>query len=312
MSLFLAMLTQGKAQLIRVESILSSDSLMIGEQVNYTLRVDALSELELRLPHIQDTLSSFLEVISPLSSDTVILDGRTLIEHSYLITGFEAGSQIIPSQEVGYLRGSLVDTARSMPLIINVYDPIVDTTQQIKPIKPPINTPLTFKELFPWLAVGFGGLLFLGIALWLIRRYLKRRRDPDAYYQKPLEPAHVIAFRALDKLKEEKIWTKGAVKQYYSRLTEITRQYIERQYDIPAMESTTEEILQAFRRANPKDQLLDEILRELLELADLVKFAREDPLPVDNQTNLNNAYIFVQKTYPMFQGVEEEKEASDE
>ncbi len=63
---------------------------------------------------------------------------------------------------------------------------------------------------------------------------------------------------------------------------------------------TTEEILQAFRRASPEDQLLDDILRELLELADLVKFAREDPLPVDNQTNLNNAYIFVQKTYPQF------------
>jgi hypothetical protein len=312
MSLFLVVVMPGKAQLIRVESILSSDSLMIGEQINYTLRVDALSELEIRLPAIQDTLSSSLEVISPLSSDTVTLDGRTLIEQSYLITGFEAGSQIVPSQEVIYLRGALIDTARSMPLIINVYDPIVDTTQQIKPIKPPINTPVTFKEMLPWLAAGFGGLLLLGIALWLIRRYLKRKRDPEAYYQKPLEPAHVIAFRALDKLKEEKIWAKGEVKHYYSRLTEITRQYIERLYDIPAMESTTEEILQAFRRANPEDQLLDEILRELLELADLVKFAREDPLPVDNQTNLNNAYIFVQKTYPMFHGEEEEKEAADE
>ena len=77
------------------------------------------------------------------------------------------------------------------------------------------------------------------------------------------------------------------------------------------MESTTEEILQAFRRANPEDQLLDEILKELLELADLVKFAREDPLPVDNQTNLNNAYIFIQKTYPLFYGLEEKKEAAD-
>jgi hypothetical protein len=66
------------------------------------------------------------------------------------------------------------------------------------------------------------------------------------------------------------------------------------------MESTTEEILLAFRRSNPEDTLLDEILQELLELADLVKFAKEDPLPVDNQTNLNNAYIFVQKTYPQF------------
>ena len=78
------------------------------------------------------------------------------------------------------------------------------------------------------------------------------------------------------------------------------------------MESTTEEIIHAFKRANPEDLLLDDILKDLLELADLVKFAREDPLPVDNQTNLNNAYIFVQKTYPQFYALDEKKEASDE
>jgi hypothetical protein len=309
--LFLVLAMPVKGQLIRVESKLSSDSLMIGEQISYTLRVDAASELKFRLPAIQDTLSSSLEVISLFSSDTTVSEGRTVIEQTYIITGFESGSQIVPSQEVVYMRGTTVDTARSMPLIINVYDPVVDTTQQIKAIKPPINTPVSFKEVLPWVAAGLGGLLLVGATVWLLRRYLKRKRDPEAYTKKPLEPAHVVAFRDLDKLKKEKIWTKGEVKRYYTRLTEITRHYIERLYDIPAMESTTEEILQAFRRANPEDLLLDEILKELLELADLVKFAREDPLPVDNQTNLNNAYIFVQKTYPLFYQAEEKKEAAD-
>ena len=110
----------------------------------------------------------------------------------------------------------------------------------------------------------------------------------------------MVAFRELDRLKEEKLWEKGEVKAFYTRLTEITRHYMERQYGIPAMERTTEEILEAFRRANMEDNLLDEMLKDLLELADLVKFAKEDPLPVDNQTNLNNAHIFVQKTYPLF------------
>jgi len=309
--LFSLQLIPLKGQLISVESILSSDSLMIGEQINYTLRVDAASELELRLPLIQDTLSSSLEVISPISSDTISMEGRMVIEQAYIITGFESGSQIVPSQEVIYMRGGLIDTARSMPLIINVYDPVVDTSQQIKPIKPPITTPVSFKEVLPWAGAGLGGLLIVGAAIWMIRRYLKRMRDPEGFTKKPLDPAHVIAFRDLDRLKEEKIWTKGEVKHYYTRLTEITRHYIERLYDIPAMESTTEEIIQSFRRANPEDQMLDEILKELLELADLVKFAREDPLPVDNQTNLNNAYIFVQKTYPLFYREEEKNEAVD-
>lgn len=308
----LLLILPAKGQLISVQSIAGRDSLMIGEQINYTLRVDAASDLEFILPAVGDTLSSTLEVISQLGSDTILSEGRTVVEQHYVITGFESGSQILPSMEVVYRRGDIIDTARSMPLILNIYDPVVDTTQQIKPIKPPINTPLSFKEVLPWAAAGLGGLLLAGFAFWFFRRYLKRKKDPEGKLQKPLEPAHIIAFRELDKLKQEKIWAKGQVKHYYTCLTNITRQYIERQYDIPAMESTTDEILHAFQKANPEDSLLDEILRELLELADLVKFAREDPLPVDNQTNLNNAYIFVQKTYPLFYGIDEQKEPDHE
>lgn len=310
--LILVFLAPARGQLIRVESLVSRDSLLIGEQIDYILRIDADRELEFILPAIQDTLSSTLEVISRFPADTAVVEGRTVVEQRFTITGFEAGSQIVPSQEVLYRRGGSLDTARSMPLIINLYDPPVDTTQLIKPIKPPINTPLSFREVLPWAAAGLGGLFLVGAAWWFIRRYLRRKKDPEGFSSKPMEPAHVIAFRELDRLKKEKLWDRGEVKQYYTRLTEITRHYIEQQYAIPAMESTTEEILHAFSQANPDDSLLDEILKELLELADLVKFAREDPLPVDNQTNLNNAYIFVQKTYPRFSELEENKEAGDD
>jgi hypothetical protein len=285
---------------------------MIGEQISYTLRIDAEPDVEFLFPTIQDTLSSKLEIISKLDPDTIYSESLTVVEQHFLITGFETGSQIIPSMEVIYKRGNLLDTARSMPLIINLYEPLVDTTQQIKPIKAPINTPMSFKEILPWAAAGLGGLLLIGSAFWFISRYLKRKRDPEGVSQKPLEPPHVIAFRELDKLKEEKIWAKGEVKKYYTRLTEITRQYIERQFDIPAMESTTDEILHAFQKANPEDMLIDEMLRELLELADLVKFAKENPLPLDNQSNLNNAYLFVQKTYPLFYSLDDKKEPDNE
>lgn len=311
-SLFLLLNPALSGQLISVQSLLERDSLMIGEQINYTLKIDAEKDLELKLPLIRDTLSGTLEVISQLGSDTIASGDRIVVEQHYLITGFESGSQLLPSQEVIYRRGAIFDTARSMPLIVNLYDPVVDTSQQIKPIKPPINTPLSFKEILPWAAAGLGVLLLIGLSAWFLTRYLRRKQDPEAFLQKIQEPAHVIAFRELDKLKEEKIWTRGEVKQYYTRLTEITRQYLERQYEIPAMESTTDEILHAFKRANPEDNMLDEILQGLLELADLVKFAREDPLPVDNQTNLNNAYIFVQKTYPLFYSPEQKKEMGHE
>lgn len=164
-ALFTLLLLPAEGQLIRVQSLLSTDSLLIGEQMQYTLRVEADGEVEFILPQIKDTLSSSLEVLSLLSSDTIVSDQRKVIERSYLLTVFDPGSHIVPSQEVIYKRGALLDTARSMPLILHVYAPEVDTSMQIKPIKPPINTPVTLKEILPgwgrtgsFTACGWGGL----------------------------------------------------------------------------------------------------------------------------------------------------------
>ncbi len=289
-----------EAQLIRVASDVSSDSMMIGDQILYTLRVEAAENVDFRVPSMGDTLSRNLEVLALLSADTTVAEGTRRVEHDYLITSFESGMQILPAQKVVYSFDGLTDTALSMPLIIRVHEPAVDTTKAIKPIKAPINTPLTFMELLPWIAFGIGGLFLVTMVVALVWIYRQRRKDPEIFRIKPREPAHVIAFRELDRLKEEKLWEKGQVKEFYTRLTGITRTYIERQYGIPAMERTTGEILEAFRRSNTEDGLLDEILEELLQLADLVKFAKEDPLPMENQTNLNNAYLFVQKTFPLF------------
>lgn len=292
--------TSAHAQLISVMSQVSSDSIMIGDQVVFNIHVEAAENVSFTLPLISDTLNSNIEVISPISTDTSLVDGRRVVDHSYMITGFDQGMQVIPPQHVVYTFNNIADTALSMPLIIQVFSPVVDTTRQIKPIKPPINTPLTFREMLPWITIGIGGWMVATLLMALVWMYRQRRKDPEIFSLKPQEPAHVVAFRNLDKLKEEKLWEKGQIKQFYTRLTEITRNYIEKQYGIPAMERTTGEILDAFRRSNTEDSMLDEMLKELLELADLVKFAKKDPLPVDNQTNLNSVYLFVQKTYPYF------------
>lgn len=308
--LFLAMALH--AQLISVRSLVSSDSLMIGDQVNFTLRVEAAPDLPFNMPMLQDTLSSSLELLSPVMGDTSLSDDGQVVEHSYLMTSFEAGMHMLPAQEVRYEYNGQVDTARSMPLMIRVYEPEVDTTQAIRDIKAPINTPLSFRELLPWMLLGLGVLLLGTLVAALIWIYLRHRKNPEIFSMKPLEPPHVEAFRQLDELKEAKLWEQGQVKAFYTRLTEITRHYIERQYGIPAMEQTTDDILDAFRASNLDDPLLDDMLEELLELADLVKFAREDPLPLENQTNLNNAYLFIQKTFPMFHSEMEEAEEKQE
>jgi hypothetical protein len=190
------------AQLISVQSGMSSDSMMIGDQMRFTLRVEAAENVHFAMPVIRDTLSRNLEVLYPLSADTSLSGGSIVVEHAYAVTGFESGRQLVPAQEVVYSFRGETDTALSMPFMITVYDPVVDTSQAIMPIKPPINTPVTFREILPWLAVGLGGALALAATIFAIWYFRKKKQDPDGFSLRPKEPAHVIAFRELDKLKE--------------------------------------------------------------------------------------------------------------
>ncbi len=75
--------------------------------------------------------------------------------------------------------------------------------------------------------------------------------------------------------------------------------YIEERFEIPAMESITSEILEDFKKYSYDDDYLLEILENMLNLSDLVKFAKEDPSPTENETNLSQAYILIEKTKPV-------------
>jgi hypothetical protein len=112
-----------------------------------------------------------------------------------------------------------------------------------------------------------------------------------------------VALRELDRIKDEKIWQKDKIKEYYSQVTEVLRVYIEDRFGIPAMEQTSGEIFTSFEIN--KNLISDKTLLYLgriLPLADLVKFAKYFPFPDDHNIVLANAYLFVNDTKP-----EEEK-----
>jgi hypothetical protein len=115
--------------------------------------------------------------------------------------------------------------------------------------------------------------------------------------EKPKEPAHVVALRELDRIKDEKLWQKDKTKQYYSEVTDVIRTYIEDRFEIRAMEQTTDEIMTSFRY---RRDLLNEKsmgnLSQILSLADLVKFAKYHPLPDDDNLTLVNSYFFINET----------------
>ena len=183
-------------------------------------------------------------------------------------------------------------------LLVEVGTVPVDTSLAIKDIKAP------FEEKYTWIDwlkdnmyVVYGALaaiLIVAVVIFLIRHF-RKVPPPTVVIEKPKIPAHVIAFEKLDKLKEEKLWQEGKLKLYHSSLSEIVREYIENRFKMPAMEQTTDEILHGFRNIAIDEESKTK-LKQLLFLSDMVKFAKEQPLPNENEISIANAYDFVNGT----------------
>ncbi len=296
-------------QQIEVSATIDSLYILIGSQTNITLEVTKPSSRDVQFPLILDTLSRDIEVLdqTPLDSTSLAEEQNTRLTKTLTVTSFEGGYHTIPpfkfftKNEVGG-----IDTLMTNPLSLEVLLVPVDTTQAIKPIKAPEEIPYTIRDAMPWI---LGGLLLLAIVLGIIF-FLRRKKEPEAPVLRPIpkEPAHVIAYRELDKLKEEKLWQSGEVKAFHSRLTEIIRGYIEHRFQIPALERTSDEVFKSFKDKELAEKIPFEDLHRMLMLADLVKFAKGQPEPSENHNSLEQAYAFVQKTFNI---LIEEKPTSD-
>jgi hypothetical protein len=184
----------------------------------------------------------------------------------------------------------------------------VDTAKALRDIKAPLKAPVTFAEILPYIGIGLLIVLIILAGIYYLR--MRKQNKPVVRVKRPPEPAHRIALRELDQLKDEKLWQKNQVKEYYTRLTNIVRKYIEKRFGITALEQTSGEILDSFKKSGSIDNDLYGILEELLQLADLVKFAKSLPMPDENERNLNNAYTFVLRTKPRTDSTEENPEKS--
>ena len=110
----------------------------------------------------------------------------------------------------------------------------------------------------------------------------------------PKLPPHQLAMQEIERIKSEKIWQKGQPKEYYTELTDALRQYIKERFGFNAMEMTSTEIIDKLLETNDKEALSD--LRVLFQTADLVKFAKHNPLMNENDANLINAIDFINET----------------
>ncbi len=282
------------AQPVRVDAKLDTNEILIGDQLHLNLNVFQPKEADVNYPDIEEALSSEIEILEYLKSDTIHSDDEIQVNRRYRITSFDSGRVNISPLVFHYQYDGKNDSIKTKPLTLNVKTVKVDSTETIFDIKGPMDAPISWREVLPYI-LGVLGLAIIAFLTWyFIKKYKSRKTEYEP--EKPKEPAHVIALRDLDKLKEEKLWQNDKVKLYYTRLADIVRTYLWHRYDIKTLERTTDEILNSLSNTGFTDNELFTKLEQILKTADLVKFARMKPLPEENDKNLEDAYEFVNQT----------------
>lgn len=180
------------------------------------------------------------------------------------------------------------------------------------------NTPFNFAEFMYLLKKFFAKfwwlillIIILGVAGYILFCKLTNRKLPQIIKPKPKIPAHIIALKELERIRNEKIWSRGQVKEYHVQLTGTIRAYIFNRYAIDAEQMTTAETLDAVRGAGHVSDENIAQLRQMLELADFVKFAKYQSLQGDNDLSLRNAFDFVESTKETIPSEDPNKENLD-
>ncbi len=260
---------------IHVHAALDTQQIKIGEQLHLVLQaIKDSGAPDVVWPAVPDSFNHLIVVAqSPL--DTLAQKSRILYQKSYTLTGFDSGEWYIPSFQFHTVtqKDSLgKENLRTDSLALFVHTVAVDTTKPFKPIKEIRAVPFNLLDYWKYI---MGGLIVLLVVLYFIFFY-KKKTKPKQEKTVPQIPPYEQAAKGLDQLEKEQLWQKGEIKTYYSRLTDILRLFIQRQYQINAMEQTSDELLEKIKQVTRLNQRRAD-LNYILQTADLAKFAKLQP-----------------------------------
>ncbi len=251
---------------------LSADTILLGDQTTLSVRNAR------HYPSIEQLTANTIEVVGEQTFDTT---GHT---QNTVLTSFEPG--------VHYVMLSAVD---SLPLV--VLDVDVDTAARadIKDIADIEHAPYSFWEIFRWILLGLG-VIALGLLAWWLYTHRKKIQEVLG----PHEPVDTRnpeerALDTLEELRRKQLWQAGRVKDYHTELTDAVRRFIEEATGIHATELTSDETLEAVESGEWKVD--SGLLRNIFMTADLVKFAKSEPLPHEHDRSMNDAVKFVHEMW---------------
>ena len=292
--LFFALVNITLAGEISVRTSIEPSEILIGEQASLKIELTQDKDDKVSWPQFSDTIATNVSIIEKLATDTISLpDNRISITSEYLVSSYDSGFYYIP--EFVFETTSQKVTSNPIGLTVNTVQ-VNEQTDDIHAEKDIMSAPFSWIELAQWSGIGLAIILIIAIIVLLLMRFVFKKKvtiipeEPEV-----ILPAHVVALEKLEQIKTEKIWQQGQIKQFYTQLTDVIREYLSRAYSINAMEMTTDEIVALVKKNKDLDEIRI-VLKEMLELSDLVKFAKFIPLENENEKAVLDAFMIVEKT----------------
>lgn len=279
-----------------VDARLEPAQIRIGEPARLELEVSYPANSSVIWPQLADTITARIEMVDAGVVDTVTNNGGILRQvRTLTITAFDSGFWAIPPFQF-IVQGEPMATKA---LLLEVHSVPVDPSGRPRDIKPihegQFSLAYWFHENLVWIGLGVLGSLLLGALIVALKRKRPKPLDTVVEITVPLKDRILAGLAALEK---DRVWQQGDHKSYHSRLTDLLRSYIEERFRVPAMESTTDELLKELR-VSPLSTDHRAQLENMLRLADMVKFAKALPSPQENEQMMAAAIRFVNETAPV-------------
>ena len=278
-------------------------------RANYRLDEGAIN---LSFPTYSDTIISGIEILNKSSIDTFFVDSVNdpyafYQQQQYTLTSFDSGVYVLP--EMSFVMNGEALTSR--PMAIQVATIQVDTTKGIVDIVLPEDVPVTLSDyvkVYQSYIYWILGVIIILVLLWVLYKKLKRKQlSNPVKKQAPALPPHVIAIQKLRELEQKNYFVKNKSKQHYVEITNILREYFEMRFEFLAMEYTSQEIIQHVKLYGWETRDYDG-LKRLLNLADLVKFAKAQP----KESDVAWSFEFVEELILATKPVEKEEEEDED
>ncbi len=270
---------------------LSSKTIQIGDQLNLSIQLSAPTGTDIgEIDFSRAFADNPAELVRLQPMQTVAEKPELLTQQVLTLQLFDTGYVFTPAFyiPIRYPDGS-ADTLQTESLLITVTGIPVEEDVELMPIKPIIKEPLRWTDFWPlYLATLALLLAYAGFSYW------RKTKTPPPPVPIEKRPAHLLALEQLDALVAKNLWQSGQIPSYYTELSYILRAYLEARFDIPAMESTSRQIIKALAEKQRIDETQTQELSQLLQLSDLVKFAKAQPGENIHEQSVRRVRTFIQ------------------